>query len=106
DLRQYTLARQRAQERGGLRHLHEEALAALTVFADPDTALRLAATLWESQRTPRDARLLLSAALAAGEPAAAATVVEWIRQSGLQDATIDALVRRLGFDGKGVNRDV
>ena len=50
-------------------------------------------------KTPYDARALLAAALASGEPAAAQPVVDWVRATGLEDRNIKRLVERLPAKG-------
>lgn len=57
-------------------------------------ALALAADNWALQREPRDARILLEAALAVGDPAAAAPVLDWLRRHRLEDRQLAALARR------------
>jgi hypothetical protein len=59
---------------------------------DAKEALRLAAENYRIQREPRDARILLESAIAAGDAAAAQPVRDWLRTSGFEDATL----RRLG----------
>ncbi len=58
-------------------------------------ALQLARENWAEQREPADARVLLEAALAAGEPAAAAPVQAWLADSGLESVALRALAARL-----------
>ncbi len=77
--------------RGDALHLGEEARAALDLLGDPREALRLARANFAVQREPRDARVLLEAALAARESAAAEPVLRWLRESGLEDAQLARL---------------
>lgn len=67
----------------------------LHVERDPVAALAIAQRNWEIQRAPWDARVLLEAALAARQPEAAAPVIAFVRESGLQDPAIASLVQRL-----------
>ena len=67
----------------------------LHVERDPETALAIAQRNWVVQRAPWDARVLLEAALAARQPEAAAPVIAFVRESGLQDPEIASLVQRL-----------
>lgn len=68
---------------------------ALMLADDPVTALRLALENWHVQREPADARLVLQAALAAGRPAEAREVVEFLRLAGTQDPLLTLLIRRI-----------
>ena len=77
-------------------HLQEEARFRFQVYHDEKSALFLAQENWKVQKEPRDARILLDAALAANSPAAAAPVVHWLRASGIEDARLRDLARQLG----------
>ena len=77
-------------------HQQEEARFRLQVYHDEKSALFLAQENWKVQKEPRDARILLDAALAAKSPAAAAPVVQWLRASGIEDARLRDLARQLG----------
>jgi tetratricopeptide (TPR) repeat protein len=88
-----------ARRRGDAVHLREAARFALHLQDRPDGALEMALANFEVQREPWDARLVLEAALAASRPAAAAPVLEWLGQSGLEDARIEPLMRRLREEG-------
>ncbi|MGH8482260.1 MAG: hypothetical protein ACRES8_07360, partial [Nevskiaceae bacterium] len=68
---------------------------ALEVLGDAPRALLLARRNWLTQREPADARLLLAAAIAAGRPQAAEPVRTFVRDSGLEDARLERLMRRL-----------
>lgn len=81
--------------RGDNVHRREESRFALGILRQPDEALRLAWANWEVQREPADARILLEAALAAKQPAAAAPALDFIQQNRLEDAQIAQLIRRL-----------
>lgn len=72
--------------RGEQLHLQEEARFRLHLKQDAAGALKLAAENWKAQREPRDASILLEAALAARDPRAALPVLDWLRQSGFEDA--------------------
>ncbi len=78
---------------GGL--AREEARFALEVEKAPQKALRLALAAWETQREPRDVRLLLEAALAAGEPEAARPALDFLRASGCEDPMLVRLAERV-----------
>jgi hypothetical protein len=84
-----------ARRRGDSVHLREEARFALHLLDRPPRALELALENWATQREPADARILLEAALAAGQPAAARPVLDWLDRTGLEHARIMALADQL-----------
>lgn len=85
-----------AQLRGDTVHQQEEARFRLQIDHDEKNALVLAQENWKIQKEPRDARILLEAALAAKSPAAAAPVVQWLKESRIEDARLRDLARQLG----------
>ena len=88
-------ARYAASRRRGERlHIGDEARFALEVRGDARTALAFALENWTTQREPADARAVLEAALAAGDPAAAAPVLDWMAANRLQHARLEALAAR------------
>jgi hypothetical protein len=84
-----------ARAAGNSLHLREEARFRLEVEERAETAVALAAENWRSQKEPADARLLLQAAVAAGNPDAATDVVRFVSDVGLVDARITPLLRRI-----------
>ena len=80
-----------AGARGDLLHAREAALFALE-RGDAAAALRLAQANWQTQREPADLHVLARAARAAREPAALATVRRWVRDTGLADARLRAVL--------------
>ena len=84
-----------AQLRGDTVHQQEEARFALAVEHDAAKALDLALKNWVVQREPRDARIVLEAALAAKQTAAAKQVIEWIVTSGIEDPTLLQLAQKI-----------
>jgi tetratricopeptide (TPR) repeat protein len=84
-----------ARRRGDSVHLREEARFTLDLLDRPGDALQLARRNWATQREPADARVLLEAALAAGDAPAAQPVLAWLAATGLEDARIRALLDRL-----------
>lgn len=84
-----------AAERGDRVHQREEAMFVLAVDGDAPRALAIARANWDVQKELADARILVQAAVQAGEPAAAAPVVAWVRANGIEDASLDAWMRRL-----------
>ena len=81
-----------ARARGDTTHRAEEARFELRLRQDAKTAVRLAAENYAVQREPRDARILLEAAIAAQDPVSALPARDWLRSSGFEDAGM----RRLG----------
>src|SRR6185503_7738808 len=81
--------------RGERLHLAEEARFQLELKADPKAALAAAAENWQTQREPRDAEVLLEAALAAGERRAATPALRWLDESGFEGARLRRLAERL-----------
>jgi tetratricopeptide (TPR) repeat protein len=73
-------------QRGEAVHRREQARFLLEVEQQPQLALQVALENWTLQREPEDALVLLAAAQAAGRPAAAAPVLEFMRSTGLRDA--------------------
>ena len=74
--------------RGDQLHLQEEARFKLYLNQDPAGALKLASENWRTQREPRDAGILLSAALAARNRPAGQPAIDWLEQSGFEDARL------------------
>lgn len=84
-----------ARQRGDTTHRREEARFELTLRQRPSMALPLARDQYAIQRELADARLLLEAAIAARQPAAATPVLQWMASSGVESATLHALAERL-----------
>jgi hypothetical protein len=84
-----------ARRRGDATHQKEEARFALTVQPQPPRALQLARDNYAVQREPADARVLLEAALAAKQPEAAAPVLKWMADSGIESVALRELAQRL-----------
>jgi tetratricopeptide (TPR) repeat protein len=84
-----------ARRRSDSVHLREEARFTLHLLDRPGAALELARRNWTTQREPADARVLLEAALAAGKPAAAQPVLDWLGRTGLEHVRIETLAARL-----------
>jgi tetratricopeptide (TPR) repeat protein len=81
--------------RSDTRHLRLEARFALHVLKDLTEALELARRNWAIQREPWDARILLEAALAAGDHKAALPVIKWVNDVHLEDERIHQLMEQL-----------
>ena len=74
-----------ARLRGDTTHEQEESRFNLQLQQRPEEALRLAQRNWLVQREPRDARVLLDAALALRRPQAAQPVLDWMTRSNIED---------------------
>lgn len=84
-----------AIERGDALHLRERARFYLELEHDPAAALTAARANWDIQREPADARVLLEAAAAAGDRAAAAPVIAWLDAEAIDDAVLARARRAL-----------
>lgn len=73
-----------AARRGERLHLQEEARFLLDLQGDARGALAAAEENWKAQREPRDAAVLLDAALAARDPRPAVPALEWMNSSGFE----------------------
>ncbi len=74
--------------RGDETHLRERALYFLAVEPDPAQALAAAQGNWRLQREMIDVRILLDAAAAAGDVAAAGPALAWIAAGAIDDAVL------------------
>ena len=81
--------------RGERLHLQEEARFLLELKNDIRAALAAAAENYKIQREPRDALVLLEAAFAARDPAAAAPALRWLEASGFEERRIRDLASRI-----------
>ena len=84
-----------ARARGDDTHLREQARYALDVAHDAPAALALAQRNFNVQREPADARILLEAALAAGQPDGAKHALDWIARTGIDSVPLAALAATL-----------
>lgn len=84
-----------AATRGDSIHQREEAMFALAIDGDAPRALRLARANWDVQKELADARLLVEAAIAARDHAAAAPVLSWMEATGVRDTRLHRLTRTL-----------
>ena len=81
--------------RGEKLHLQEEARYLLELKGDARAALAAAGENYRTQREPRDALILMEAALAVRDPGAAAPALQWLESSGFEDERIRRLAMRL-----------
>lgn len=84
-----------ARQRGDTSHQKEESRFALGVQRDAARALQLAQQNFAVQKEPADARILLEAALAARQPAAAQPALDWMAASGIQSVALEPLAAAL-----------
>ena len=84
-----------AMMRGDTVHQREQARYELQLKNNAAGALKLAQLNWQVQKEAADVRIYLEAAIAARDIKAAASVLAWIRQTGLQDAALMPLISRL-----------
>jgi hypothetical protein len=83
-----------ARLRGDRSHRREQARYELDLLGDAPAALASAKANWVVQKEPADALLLARAALAAKQPEAAQPVWQLARDTGWQDARLQALAGR------------
>ncbi len=90
-----------ARLRGDTTHEQEESRFSLQLLKRPDEAVKLAQSNWRVQREPRDARVLLEAALALRRPEAAQPVLDWMAQWRIEDWYLRRLAAQLAASAKG-----
>jgi len=81
--------------RGDKLHQQEEARFNLYLLGNKEKALALAQENWKLQREPRDARILLEAALAMKDPKAAQAALDWLERSGHEDPSLRGTAEKL-----------
>ncbi len=82
-----------ARLRGDKLHIQDEARFNLYLLNNPAEALKLAQENWLGQHEPSDARILLEAALASKDRAAAQPALEWFEKSHIEDRHLQKLVQ-------------
>jgi hypothetical protein len=85
-----------ARQRGDTSHRKEEARFRLGVLGDAAGALPLARENFAGQKEPADALLLLQAALAARDKAAAQPALQWLQASGFEGLAWRRLAEQIG----------
>jgi tetratricopeptide (TPR) repeat protein len=78
-------------QRGEAVHRREQARFLLDVLDQPEPSLAAALENWMVQHEPDDVLVLMRAAIAAGNPAAAAPAADFVRAQGQSDVRLDAL---------------
>ena len=81
--------------RGERLHMGEEARYLLDLKGDARAALATGLENWKEQREPRDALVVLDAAVAAHDPGAAAPVLKWLETSGFESERMKRLAASL-----------
>ena len=85
-----------AMQRGDTVHQREQARFALLLQRDLPGALRLAQSNWAIQKEAADMRILLEAAVAARDKAAARPVLDWIAAHQVEDVALKPLAQKAG----------
>jgi tetratricopeptide (TPR) repeat protein len=88
-----------AAKRGDRLHEQEAARFALDVEGNPTQAVDLATRNYQDQKEPRDAEILMRAALAAKQPRAASPAISWLRSNKYEDPQLAALAEKLSTPG-------
>lgn len=84
-----------AAQRGDRLHEQEAARFELDVEGRPQKALDYASRNYTQQKEPRDAEILMRAALAANAPKAAEPALAWLKQNNYEDPHMAALAAQL-----------
>jgi Tfp pilus assembly protein PilF len=85
-----------SRQRGDTSHQGDEARFLLHLLNQPESALAMAQANWAVQREPRDARILLEAAVASGKTEQTLQpLLAFLAQSKLQDVRLQALLAQL-----------
>ena len=88
-----------AARRGDRLHEQEAARFELDIEANPKKALDLASANYAAQKEPRDAEILMRAALGARMGERARPALAWWRATGYEDTNMDGLARQLIAQG-------
>lgn len=84
---------QAVRARGEAIHRREEARFELQLLHHPSTALLLAQENWKVQREPADLKILLEAALAAGDTRTVDQLKQWAAQNEYEDVSLSRWLR-------------
>jgi len=87
------------ERRGDGVHLREQARFELALRGDARRALAIARRNWDVQKETADARILLEAALAARDVAAARPVLDWMRSAHVEDVQLARLAAQFSNQG-------
>ncbi|WP_460501686.1 hypothetical protein [Dyella jejuensis] len=83
------------EQRGDHVFMREQSSYTLHILHDPNVALELARQDWQVQRSPKDVRVYLEAAIASQDPSAATPVLDFIARTHLYDVTLNPLVAQV-----------
>ena len=86
---------QEAEQRGSNVHLREAAWFYLDIEHDPDAALIRARKNWQTQKEPLDSLLLLRAARAAKQPAAAREVITFLQDNNTEEVHLQRAMQAI-----------
>lgn len=81
-----------SRARGDFVHQREEARFVLYIERNPSRALQLARINWQNQREPADIRILLEAAIAAGDQTTIQQTRNWVATRKLEDVRLTPLL--------------
>lgn len=90
---------QAAARRGDKLHEQEAARFELDIEGNATKAVQIASLNYQVQKEPRDAEILLRAALAAKQPKAAQPALDWLRTSRYEDPALAQLATQLTAQG-------
>ncbi len=90
---------QAAALRGDRLHEQEAARFELDIERNAVKALELASSNYKVQKEPRDAEILMRAALAAGQAKTAQPALDWLRSSRYEDPAMTGLAAQLAAQG-------
>lgn len=90
---------QAAAQRGDRLHEQEAARFELDLERNPAKALAAASSNYTVQKEPRDAEILMRAALAARQAKAAQPALDWLRTSLYEDPVLDKIAAQLAAQG-------
>ena len=88
-----------AAQRGDRLHEQEAARFELDIEGDPAKALALASRNYKAQKEPRDAEILMRAAVAAKQAKAAQPALDWLRTNKYEDPALASLAEQLAAQG-------
>ncbi len=88
-----------AAQRGDRLHEQEAARFELDIEGNPAKALDLASRNYKAQKEPRDAEILMRAAVAAKQAKAAQPALDWLRTNKYEDPALASLAEQLAAQG-------
>jgi len=88
-----------AAQRGDRLHEQEAARFELDIEGNPAKALDLASRNYKAQKEPRDAEILMRAAVAAKQAKAAQPALDWLRTNQYEDPVLASLAEQLAAQG-------